>query len=95
MSAAATTATDLAVNEATAQVNGVAAEPGFKVCPFSSCATVILLLFLTNPFFQVFAGNLTYQTDEAALKNFFQEFSADMYVSQPTHPSFASLTPAR
>ncbi|KAG9049585.1 hypothetical protein FS837_009785 [Tulasnella sp. UAMH 9824] len=60
MSAAATTATDLAVNEATAQVNGVAAEPGFKV----------------------FAGNLTYQTDEAALKNFFQEFSADILSAQ-------------
>lgn len=59
MSAAAPT-TDLEVNEATAQVNGVTAEPGFKV----------------------FAGNLTYNTDEAALKNFFQDFSVDILSAQ-------------
>ncbi|KAG9005525.1 hypothetical protein FRB90_010357 [Tulasnella sp. 427] len=63
MSAPVTTATDLAVNEATTQVNAVAAEPGFKV----------------------FAGNLTFNTDEAALKNFFQEFSADILSAQIIH----------
>ncbi|KAG8892921.1 hypothetical protein FRC01_013876 [Tulasnella sp. 417] len=60
MSAAPATTTDLAVTDATAQVNGVAPEPGSKV----------------------FAGNLTYNTDEAALKNFFQEFSADILSAQ-------------
>lgn len=60
MSADAAPATDLVANDATAQVDAVAAEPGFKV----------------------FAGNLTYNTDEAALKNFFQEFSADILAAQ-------------
>lgn len=35
-----------------------------------------------EPGFKVFAGNLTYNTDEAALKDFFQEFSADIASAQ-------------
>ncbi|KAG8939509.1 hypothetical protein FRC04_006262 [Tulasnella sp. 424] len=77
-STAATTAADLATNEATAQVNAVAVEPGFKARPFR----VVYHFFLPTFTPQVFAGNLTCNTDEAALVDFFQEFSADIAPAQ-------------